>query len=134
MLDFKMKIRAHIRKHVSSKTKDILNELKQEFGDDAPSHRTVFRWLKRFKHGCTSLNDAYRSGHPITKNNMINQHLVKNIFNDEKNIIKISNVIKETKLCSGTLYNVMRKVGLDRAKKKLKQPMKKQIKSNLVYK
>lgn len=36
------------------------------FGDDTPSKMTIGRWMEKFEDGCDDINDAPRSGRPLT--------------------------------------------------------------------
>ena len=56
-----------IRSELGIDYQTIFNELKSVRPSDAPSLRTVFNWVKHFKHGNKQLIDKPRPGRPITQ-------------------------------------------------------------------
>ncbi|XP_053390950.1 protein GVQW3-like, partial [Mercenaria mercenaria] len=55
--------------------KEIFNELCVVHGQNEVSYATVTRWIKKFRSGCDSINDAPKSGRPCsaTSNTMVNK-------------------------------------------------------------
>ncbi|XP_045194792.2 protein GVQW3-like [Mercenaria mercenaria] len=70
-------IRGYIktRCQLSVSAKEIFDELCVVHGQNEVSYATVTRWIKKFKSGCDSINDAPKSGRPCsaTSNTMVNK-------------------------------------------------------------
>ena len=43
---------------------DIISDLKEVMGDNAPHNATIYRWIERFRAGNQSCEDEARSGRP----------------------------------------------------------------------
>lgn len=69
-----------VRHKLGVSIKEIHDELKLAFPDDAPSHMTVWRWVDRFKHGTEDLQDNDRSGAPITATTSKNIKAVRKLI------------------------------------------------------
>ncbi|CAF1684678.1 unnamed protein product, partial [Adineta ricciae] len=64
----------------------IHDELHNVFGDDAPSYRTVARWVQWFRDGREVVEEEERSGRPVTESTPENIQEVQNIVTDDPHL------------------------------------------------
>ena len=90
----------------------IIQELKEVYGESSPSQRTVYEWLAHFKNGRTNVMDEKSSGRPQEIPDSKKEALTKIIKNDKRittrNLTNILNVSK------GTLHTFLRQLGVRR--------------------
>lgn len=80
--------------------------LRQAYGDTAVTHKTVCKWLGRFKEGKESLDDDDRSGRPSTSRNDDNIAAVKTIIRSNRRLT-IREISEETNLSFGSVQAIL---------------------------
>jgi hypothetical protein len=68
------------------KAKDIHENLVTSYGKDAYSYDTVVKWIDRFRTGKIDIDDAFRSGRPITATSSLNISIVKDLIDNDPHI------------------------------------------------
>lgn len=75
-----------VRLQLGESATKIHADLVQAIGSQAPSYRTVARWIESFNAGKTSLDDDPRSGRPITAVTEDNIVAVRALVDEDPNI------------------------------------------------
>ena len=75
-----------IRHNLAIDPRIFHSELVSSLGDSAPSLRTVYRWVERFKTDQSSTKDIHRTGRPITATSKQNIHRVRVLTEDNPRI------------------------------------------------
>ena len=84
----------------------IHSELLETLGDKAPSIRTVYRWIERFRNEGESVEDKDRMGRPITETVQSNTDLVRGLIEGNPRISK-SEIEDQTSLSQGTIHRIL---------------------------
>jgi hypothetical protein len=86
--------------------REIHNDLKLVYKDEAYSYRSVARWVVQFKSDRTHITDSSRSGAPVTKSTKQNIRLVEGLIEENRRIT--FDVLEElTGLSRGTLHRIV---------------------------
>jgi histone-lysine N-methyltransferase SETMAR len=104
----KTEIRGYIRIRnlLGINPQDIVKELKSCLSTQAPSEKTVYRWLKFFKTGGESLKDQKRSGRPKTAVTPANIQKIKNLVEVNPHIT-YAEIEAETSLHPPTIQTIL---------------------------
>lgn len=86
--------------------KIISNELKSAFGNEAPSYSFVLKWAKLFKGGRQGVEDAQRSGRPITALTNENIDLVRALI-EEDPYVTYDQIEASTSLTPPTIHAII---------------------------
>jgi hypothetical protein len=103
---FKHIARKYIRANMNKKPRDIFVGLKTILEENCPSIRTIYRWIDRFTNETSSLQDKFRSGHPLTKSTLENVRKIRGLVK-KKPSITIQEINSKTKLSDGTIFNIL---------------------------
>jgi len=85
----------------------IQRTLKSLYGDEAPSPRTVLRWVNKFQSGESSVKDKSIPGRPITKATERNSQRVEALLKKD-NRLTINEIRSKVKLSWGTVWRILR--------------------------
>lgn len=67
-----------------SDKKEIIDQIKEVYGEEAPSKATIYNWIREFSSGRTSVYDAIKSGRPVEINENVSTKLREIIKNERK--------------------------------------------------
>lgn len=84
----------------------IHDELRNVFGDQAPSFSTVARWSQWFRDGREEIEDEPRPGRPVTETTSENIEQVRTIINDDP-YITVAELQAQTDLSHGTIQRII---------------------------
>ena len=110
-------VRAYIllRHKLKKDPKVIHEELVLALGDQAPSIRTVYRWVERFSNGSESLEDEHRSGRPLTAFTKENIQIIQTLIEGDPHI-SYSRLEAYTSITRPILFKIIHE-GLNMSKK-----------------
>jgi histone-lysine N-methyltransferase SETMAR len=120
---------------------DIVTRLANVFGDAAMGKTAVYKWIQRFKDGCTSTEDDSRSGRPCSSATADNIHAVQDLILRDRRITvremaylldisvgTVSAIVEDlgfSKLCARWIPKLLsdsqKQVRLDHAEKNLRK-------------
>ena len=86
--------------------KAVHEELVSVYGPKVLTYSTVQKWSKEFREGRMELEDAPRSGRPVSKNNEENIELVRSIIEEDPHST-YDDIEAETELSRGTIENII---------------------------
>lgn len=95
-----------IRTILGIDAKTIYEELTEALGSDAPSDRSVRRWVQRFREGKEDVDDDPRSGRPISVFTDENIERVQHVIEDDPHCT-YDDIIAETSLTRGTIERII---------------------------
>lgn len=84
----------------------ILNEMTSVYGTEAPSLRTIQKWVSLFKRGRTSLEDDPREGRPRTSRTDENVAAVLHLVRQDRRIT-ISVIEESLHISAGTIVSIL---------------------------
>ena len=97
-VEFRSVIRFFVLKGCDKK--EIIDQLKEVYGDEAPCKATIYNWIREFSSGRTSVYDSAKSGRPVEIGKEISANLEEIIRNERKitqlQLSEIMNVSKRT--------------------------------------
>lgn len=89
---------------------EIIKELNEGYGSEAPSTATIYRWIGYFKGGRTSVFDETKSGRPMEIDEKITEKCKNIIGNDRK--ITIRELSKGLNVSTGYVHNILDQCGI----------------------
>ena len=109
-MDQKTEIRSYIkcRIRLNIDSKQIFNELCGIYGPQTISMRTVFRWVKAFKAGKSSVEVDTRPGRPKTSVTKANIAAVKNAVEQDARL-SVKDIASCTGISKGSLQTILKK-------------------------
>lgn len=102
----------HIRYYIETRSKlginatDIHRELCDAWGESYVSYPCVTKWIREFREGRQSIEDAPRSGRPVTQTTAENIELVRQLIDTDPHV-SIRYLITETGLSYFIVYNII---------------------------
>lgn len=93
---------------------EIYTTLKKT-NQNAPSLRTVYRWVNNIQNSRQYLNDLPRSGHPITKKTLKNINIVNRMLSENPNIT-LNQIKHSTDISIGCLHQIVNDVNIKNPK------------------
>jgi len=95
-----------VRVKLGIKANDIFNELKTVFSTEAPSLKTIYRWINVFNKGSNRIEDLHRIGRPITDLTKANIDKVRQVIDNDP-WSTYDDIIAETSLSRGTINRII---------------------------
>ena len=107
-MDQKTEIRSYIKCHIRLNTdsKQIFNELCGIYGPQTISMRIVFRWVKAFKAGKSSVEDDTRPGRPKTSITKPNIAAVKIVVERDAGL-SVKDIASCTGISEGSVQTIL---------------------------
>ena len=104
----KMKLRTYIRNRtlLGISFKGIYEELKTVHGNVTVSMSTIFRWMKKFKSGNLSVENAPYSGRPKSAMTKMNVDAVKSMVTEDARYT-VFDIAKSLGVSSGTVHKIL---------------------------
>lgn len=90
--------------------KEIINQLQEVYGKEAPSKATIYNWIREFSSGRTSVFDASKSGRPVEINEEITEKL-KDIVTNERKITQMQ-LSERLNVCKRTVQLLLEQMGI----------------------
>ena len=89
---------------------EIMRQLSEAYGEEAPSRSTTYKWIKEFKCGRTNVHDEERSGRPREIGEEKLEKL-KNIVRNERKATK-EQLANALNVSYGTVHNMLHTLGV----------------------
>lgn len=87
--------------------KSIIEALGKVYGDDAPSSKTIYRWIQQFANGREDIEDGHRSGRPSTSTNDDQVAAVADLV-EEDHRISVKTIAKTLEISIGSVETFLR--------------------------
>ena len=109
-MDQKTEIRSYIKYRIrlNVDSKQIFNELCGIYGPQTISMRTIFRWVKAFKAGKFSVEDATSPGRPKTSVTKANIADVKIVIEQDARL-SVKDIASYTGISEGSVQTILKK-------------------------
>ncbi|HEX3769123.1 MAG TPA: hypothetical protein VHT72_12145 [Puia sp.] len=85
---------------------DIINNLKEAMGPNAPHNATTYRWIERFRTGNPTCEDEARSGRPKLSRTDENVAIVRQLVTTDPQL-SIEIICKHTGLSYGSVQTIL---------------------------
>ena len=102
----------HIQYYIETRWKlginatDIHRELCDAWGDSYVSYPCVTKWIREFQEGRQSIEDAPRTGRPVTQTTTENIEVVRQLIDSDPHV-SIRYLIAETGFSYCTVFNII---------------------------
>ena len=91
------------------KPSEVYRKMSAQYGSSCLNQRNVYKWIKRFKEGRTSIKDEPRQGRPSEVNPPEKQQAVNDLILAERRIT-VEEISQQLDISTGTAHHIIREV------------------------
>lgn len=116
MENSKLEVRANVKflTKLGWEKKEIIKAVDKVYGDDAPSSRTIYRWIAQFADGREAIEDDDRSGRPSTSTNDKKVDEVRELLEEDRRI-SVKVIAKTLNISVGSVETILKdRLGLSK--------------------